>query len=206
MIRQLAEPKLVLASHNKGKLREINALLEPFGKTCVSMADLGLGEPEETEDTFAGNARIKAHFAAKASGLPALSDDSGICVDGLNGAPGVYTADWAETDAGRDFVMAMTKVWSMLEDKAAPKPRTAQFRCTLCIAWPDGHDEIFEGVAAGHVTWPMRGTKGFGFDPMFVPEGHSVTFAEMEPEQKQPLTHRADAFRKLVNFALTNAK
>ncbi len=198
MTRRLTEPKIVLASHNKGKLREIQALLDPFGKTCVSAGDLGLDEPEETEDTFAGNARIKAHYAAKASGLPALSDDSGISVDALDGAPGVYTADWAETGEGRDFVMAMTRVWTLLEDKNAARPRTAQFNCTLCIAWPDGHDEIFAGIAPGQVVWPMRGDHGFGFDPVFQPDGHDRTFAEMLPEEKQPLTHRADAFRKLV--------
>lgn len=202
-MRKLTEPKIVLASHNKGKLREIQALLAPFGIECVSAADLGLDEPEETEDTFAGNARIKAHYAAKASGLPALSDDSGISVDALDGAPGVYTADWAETPNGRDFEMAMTKVWNLLETKNAPTPRAAQFNCTLCLAWPDGHDEIFAGIAEGQVVWPMRGHYGFGFDPVFMPDGHSITFAEMLPEQKQPLTHRADAFRKLVSGSLS---
>jgi XTP/dITP diphosphohydrolase len=197
-MRKLTEAKIILASHNKGKLREIQLLLEPFGIDCVSAGDLGLEEPDETETSFAGNARLKAHFAATEANFPALSDDSGISVDALDGAPGVYTADWAETLDGRDFKLAMTRVWDRLEAAAAPYPRKAQFNCTLCLAWPDGHDEIFEGAAAGRVIWPMRGVHGFGFDPVFQPDGHELTFAEMLPEQKQPLTHRADAFAKLV--------
>jgi len=197
-MRKFTESKLVFASHNQGKIREMGSLLIPFGIEVISVADLGFDEPEETEDTFVGNARIKAHFAVKSSGLPALSDDSGIAVDALDGAPGVYTADWAETPNGRDFPMAMEKVWSKLEALNAPHPRTAAFRCTLCLAWPDGHDEIFEGIAPGSVTWPMRGAEGFGFDPMFVPDGFAKTFGEMSPEEKQPLTHRTDAFKKLV--------
>lgn len=201
-MRLLAEKKLVLASHNKGKLKEISALLEPFGIDVVSAGDLGLSEPEETEDTFAGNARIKAHFAAKESGLPALSDDSGIMVDALDGAPGVYTADWAETPEGRDFPMAMGKVWSLLEEKNAPEPRSARFCCTLCIAWPDGHDELCEGKVEGKLTWPMRGDLGFGFDPIFIPEGETVTFGEMDPDRKRAMSHRADAFKKLLEGPL----
>lgn len=197
-MRKLTDPKIVLASHNKGKLREIQALLEPFGIECVSAGVLGLEEPDETEATFVGNARLKAHFAAIASGLPALSDDSGISVDALGGAPGVYTADWAETPNGRDFVLAMTRVWDKLEAANAPCPRIAQFNCTLCLAWPDGHDEIFTGIALGQVVWPMRGVHGFGFDPVFQPSGYDITFAEMPLKQKQPLTHRAAAFEKLV--------
>lgn len=199
MTRRFDGDKLVIASHNAGKIREIGALLEPFGVSVVSAGDLGLEEPEETEDTFAGNARIKAHFAAKASGLPALSDDSGITVDALDGQPGVYTADWAETPNGRDFPMAMTKVWTLLEEKNAPEPRTAAFNCTLCLAWPDGHDELFEGIVRGAVSWPMRGDQGFGFDPIFVPEGHTETFGEMDPAKKHGMSHRADAFAKLVS-------
>lgn len=199
MTRRFDGDKLVIASHNAGKIREIGALLEPFGVSVVSAGDLGLEEPEETEDTFAGNARIKAHFAAKASGLPALSDDSGITVDALDGQPGVYTADWAETPNGRDFPMAMTKVWTLLEEKNAPEPRTAAFNCTLCLAWPDGHDELFEGIVRGTVSWPMRGDQGFGFDPIFVPEGHTETFGEMDPAKKHGMSHRADAFAKLVS-------
>ena len=199
-MRKFTGDRLVLASHNAGKLREIAALLEPFSITVVSAGELGLPEPDETEDTFAGNARIKAHAAAQASGLPALSDDSGIMVDALGGAPGVYTADWAETPDGRDFPMAMTKVWTLLEEKSAPEPRTASFNSTLCLAWPDGHDEICEGRAPGHLVWPMRGEQGFGFDPIFVPDGHSKTFGEMTPDEKRPLAHRTAAFAKLVKL------
>lgn len=199
-MRKLTEQKIVLASHNAGKLREIAALLLPFGIEVVSAGDLGLDEPEETEDTFAGNARIKAHFAAKSSGLPALSDDSGLSVDALDGAPGVYTADWAETPNGRDFPMAMKKVWDKLEAAAAPTPRTAAFNCTLCLAWPDGHDEVFVGKVDGSLSWPMRGELGFGFDPIFTANGESETFGEMDPAKKKDLSHRADAFRKFTSI------
>ncbi|PWE33574.1 non-canonical purine NTP pyrophosphatase, RdgB/HAM1 family [Maritimibacter sp. 55A14] len=196
-MRQIGE-KLLIASHNAGKVREIGALLAPFGVQVVSAADLGLDEPDETEESFAGNARIKAHAAARASGLPALSDDSGIEVDALGGAPGIRTADWAETPDGRDFPMAMTKVWTLLEDAAAPEPRSARFRCTLCLAWPDGQDALFEGKVEGRIVWPMRGARGFGFDPIFLPDGETETFGEMDPARKHELSHRADAFRKLV--------
>lgn len=195
-MRALSESTIVLASHNAGKLREISALLKPFGISVVSAGDLGFSEPEETEDTFAGNARIKAHFAAKASGLPALSDDSGLSVDALGGAPGVYTADWAETPYGRDFPMAMKKVWDKLEAQNAPEPRTAAFNCTLCLAWPDGHDEVFEGKVEGSLSWPMRGDLGFGFDPIFTPNGKNETFGQMDPTEKQGISHRAVAFAK----------
>ncbi|HGG65711.1 MAG TPA: RdgB/HAM1 family non-canonical purine NTP pyrophosphatase [Rhodobacteraceae bacterium] len=197
-MRRFDGDKLVIATHNAGKLVEIAGLLEPFGISVTSAGELGLEEPEETEDTFAGNARIKAHFAAKSSGLPALSDDSGITVDALGGAPGVYTADWAETPTGRDFPMAMKKVWDLLEAKNATEPRTAAFNCTLCLAWPDGHDEIFEGRVKGRLVWPMRGENGFGFDPIFLPKGHDLTFGEMDPADKKAISHRADAFAKLV--------
>jgi XTP/dITP diphosphohydrolase len=189
---------LVIASHNKGKVREIGDLLAPFGIKVVSAGEFGLEEPEETEETFSGNARIKAHFAAKETGLPALSDDSGIMVAALDGAPGVHTADWAETGDGRDFVMAMTKVWELLEARGAPEPRKAAFNATLCLAWPDGHDEIFEGRVAGRIVWPMRGKNGFGFDPVFQPDGKSQTFGEMDPAEKHAMSHRAVAFAKLV--------
>ncbi|MBS9717650.1 RdgB/HAM1 family non-canonical purine NTP pyrophosphatase [Pseudohalocynthiibacter aestuariivivens] len=198
-MRKLTEGKLVVATHNAGKLREISALLAPHGVDVVSAAALGFDEPEETEDTFAGNARIKAHFAAKKSGLPALSDDSGIMVDALDGAPGVYTADWAETPDGRDFPMAMSKVWSKLEDMGAKEPRSASFNCTLCLAWPDGHDELFEGKVDGRLVWPIRGSHGFGYDPMFLPNGESETFGEMSPEKKHGMSHRAAAFSELVD-------
>ena len=197
-MRKFDGDALVIGSHNKGKLREIATLLAPFGVSVSSAADHGLVEPDETEDSFAGNARIKAHFAAKATGLPALSDDSGITVEALDGAPGVYTADWAETPQGRDFPMAMEKVWRLLEEKNAPLPRKAAFNCTLCLAWPDGHDEIFEGRVDGQVVWPMRGTNGFGFDPVFLPDGESETFGEMAPERKDAMSHRAEAFAKFV--------
>ena len=201
-MRKLTETKIVIASHNKGKLREIGALLEPFGISVVSAGDFDLAEPEETEDTFSGNARIKAHFAAQETGLPALSDDSGITVDGLGGAPGVYTADWAETPNGRDFEMAMARVWSELENCNASFPRTAAFNCTLCLAWPDGHDELFEGRVEGQVVWPMRGSQGFGFDPVFLPIGETETFGEMDPDKKHGMSHRSDAFSKLVKNCL----
>lgn len=198
MPRALTEPKLLVASHNAGKVREIRDLLAPYGVEVVSAGELDLAEPEETEDNFAGNARIKAHAAAKASGLPSLSDDSGIEVDALGGQPGVYTADWAETPEGRDFPMAMEKVWTLLEEREAPEPRTARFRCTLCLAWPDGHDEIFDGKVEGRITWPMRGENGFGYDPIFIRDGETRTFGEMDPAEKHADDHRSDAFDKLV--------
>ncbi len=197
-MRRFTGDRLLVATHNKGKLEEIAALLEPFGITCVGAAELGLPEPEETESTFVGNARIKAHAAAQATGLPALADDSGIEVDGLGGAPGVYTADWAATPRGRDFVQAMTRTWEELERAGAPYPRTARFRATMVLAWPDGHDEVFEGKVEGQVVWPMRGRQGHGYDPMFQPEGHAITFAEMDAAEKNRISHRADAFGKLV--------
>ena len=201
--RKFTGERLVVATHNKGKLEEISALLEPFSVEVTSAGELGLAEPEETENTFIGNARIKAHFAAQASGLPALADDSGISIDGLGGAPGVYTADWAETPKGRDFVMAMARAWDALEAAQAPYPRTAQFRCTLVMAWPDGHDEVFEGVMPGQVVWPMRGNQGHGYDPIFQPDGFDVTFGEMDRWKKNEISHRADAFRKLVKGCFT---
>ena len=202
-MRKFTGERLVVATHNKGKLEEISALLEPFSVVVTSAGELGLAEPEETETTFIGNARIKAHFAAQASGLPALADDSGISIDGLGGAPGVYTADWAETPKGRDFVMAMTRAWAELEAARAPYPRTAQFRCTLVMAGPDGHDEVFEGVMPGQVVWPMRGDQGHGYDPIFQPDGFDVTFGEMDRWKKNEISHRADAFRKLVKGCFT---
>ena len=202
-MRKFNEQTLLVASHNKGKLEEISKLLEPFGVEVVSAAAMGLAEPAETEDSFVGNARIKAHFAAKATGLPALSDDSGITIDALAGAPGVYTADWAETPNGRDFHMAMKRTWAELETISAPYPRLAQFRCTLVLAWPDGHDEVFEGVMPGEVVWPMRGEQGHGYDPIFQPAGQQLTFGEMDRWEKNQISHRADAFRKLVAGCFT---
>ncbi|WP_185804058.1 non-canonical purine NTP pyrophosphatase [Pontivivens nitratireducens] len=199
MIRKVSSgERMVLASHNAGKLREISALLEPYGIDVTSAGVLGLSEPEETEDTFAGNARLKAHFAARETGLVALSDDSGIEVDALDGAPGVYTADWAETGQGRDFMMAMTRTWRELEERNAPEPRTGRFVCTLCLAWPDGHDQIYRGEAGGRLVWPPRGEQGFGYDPMFLPDGQTLTFGEMPYAQKEPLSHRSAAFKLLT--------
>ena len=199
MTRRFTEKRILIATHNAGKLEEMGQLFGPYGITVVGAAELNLPEPEETETTFVGNARIKAHAAAQATGLPALADDSGIEVDALNGAPGVYTADWAETDQGRDFVMAMTKTHNLLEKKNAPHPRTARFCATLVLAWPDGHDEVFAGTAEGTLVWPMRGKLGHGYDPMFQPVGHEITFAEMDPAEKNKISHRADAFAKLMS-------
>ena len=198
MTRKFEGGKLVLATHNKGKLEEMRHLLSPFGVDVAGAGEMALPEPEETEDTFVGNARIKAHAAAKATGLPALSDDSGITIDALGGAPGVYTADWAETPNGRDFMLAMTRAHEELEAVNAPAPRTAQFRCTLVMAWPDGHDEVFEGVMPGQLVWPIRGDAGFGYDPMFQPDGHDITCAEMAPEEKHKISHRGRAVRAFV--------
>ena len=195
-MRKLNEKQIVLASHNKGKLKEIGHLLKPFGISVISASDLGLDEPEETENTYAGNARIKAHFAAKASGKPALSDDSGFSVEILDGAPGVYSADWAETSNGRNFSMAMSKIWDKIQH--AEKPCKAKFCCTLCLAWPDGHDELFEGSINGEIAWPPRGNNGFGYDPMFIAERMHQTFGEMLPTDKHLISHRADAFKKLI--------
>ncbi len=199
-MRLLTERKIVLASHNGGKIKEIEALLSPYGIESISAAVLGIPEPAETETTFTGNARIKAHNGAKSSGYPALADDSGIEVVALNGAPGVYTADWAEASKGRDFALAMTKVWNQLEKRAAPEPRLARFVCTLCLAWPDGQDAVFTGSVDGRIVWPMRGEFGFGFDPIFLPEGHSVTFAEMDPRHKAAISHRAAAFAAFLEI------
>ncbi|MFD1195131.1 RdgB/HAM1 family non-canonical purine NTP pyrophosphatase [Seohaeicola saemankumensis] len=197
-MRRFSGDRLLVATHNKGKLEEIADLLAPFDVKVVGAADLNLPEPDETETTFIGNARIKAHAAAQVTGLPALADDSGIAIDALGGAPGVYTADWAETPNGRDFIMAMTRAHDALEAANAPYPRRAQFCCTLVLAWPDGHDEVFEGVMPGQVVWPMRGDQGHGYDPIFQPDGYDQTFAEMDRWEKNRISHRADAFRKLV--------
>lgn len=203
MMRKFSGERLLVATHNQGKLEEIAKLLEPFGISVLSVGELGLPEPAETEASFVGNARIKAHAAAQATGLPALADDSGITIDALAGAPGVYTADWAETPDGRDFVMAMTRTWAELESVHAAQPRTAQFRCTLVLAWPDGHDEVFEGMMTGRIVWPMRGDQGHGYDPIFQPDGFDVTFGEMDRWQKNQISHRADAFRKLIEGCFT---
>ena len=201
--RKLLPGKLVIASHNAGKVREIRALLEPFGIEPVSAGDLGLPEPEETGATFAENALLKAHASVQGSGLPALADDSGLCVTALNGAPGVYTADWAERQTyeggpGRDWYMAMGKVEGKLAELGPEMDRSGYFICTLALAWPDGHAEVFEGRVHGTLAWPPRGTLGFGYDPVFVPLGHAQSFAELDPVEKHAMSHRADAFAKLV--------
>ena len=196
-MRRFTGKHLLVATHNREKLEEMVALLGPFGITVSAAADHDLPEPDETGTSFIENARIKAHAAAQATGLPSLSDDSGIAIDGLGGAPGVYTADWAETPTGRDFVMAMKKAHDLLEEVGAPHPRTAQFCCTLVLAWPDGHDEVFEGVMPGRVVWPMRGDQGHGYDPIFVPDGFDMTFGEMDRWEKNQISHRARAVEKL---------
>ncbi len=192
--------KIVVASHNQGKVREIRALLEPLGVTTISAADLNLPEPEETETTFAGNARLKAVAAAKASGLPALSDDSGLAVDALGGDPGIYAARWAAIPkvegGGRDFDMAMWRVHSEMEKAGGPK--TARFICALCLAFPDGGTEVYEGKVEGEIIWPPRGDKGFGYDPVFQAIGDQKTFAEIDPAEKHAKSHRADAFAKFL--------
>ncbi len=198
MTRTFDGDRLLVATHNRGKLEEIADLLTPFGVSCVGAAELNLPEPEETGTTFVENARIKAHAAAQATGLPALSDDSGIAIDALDGAPGVYTADWAETPQGRDFVLAMTRAHDALIAKGAVEPWTARFCCTLVLAWPDGHDEVFPGTMEGRVIWPMRGDQGHGYDPIFMPEGYDITFGEMDRWEKNRISHRADAFRKFT--------
>ena len=198
MTRKFRDPKLLVATHNFGKLEEIRDLLSPYAVTVTGAADLKLPEPEESETSFIGNARIKAHAAAMATQLPALSDDSGIEIDALDGAPGVYTADWAETPNGRDFKMAMRITHDKLTAIDAPFPRTARFCCTMVLAWPDGHDEVFAGVMPGQVIWPMRGAQGHGYDPIFQPNGYNITFGEMDRWEKNQISHRADAFRKLT--------
>lgn len=198
MTRKFTETRILFATHNAGKLEEVQQLFAPYGVSVVGAAEMNLPEPEETENTFVGNARIKAHAATKATGIPALSDDSGIEVEALDNAPGVYTADWAETPNGRDFLMAMTKTHDLLEKANAPHPRRARFCATMVLAWPDGHDEVFEGTVNGTLVWPIRGDLGHGYDPMFQPDGHEQTFAEMTADQKNVISHRADVFAKLI--------
>lgn len=199
MTRRLVGTKLIVASHNPGKVREIGDLIAPYKIEAISAAALNLAEPDETEPTFTGNALIKAHAAAKAASLPALSDDSGLCVDALNGEPGIYSARWA--GPAKDFALAMQKVQDRLEALGTAN-RKAHFVCALAIAWPDGHSEVFEGKVHGALIWPPRGTKGFGYDPMFVPEGHNITFGEMDPAKKHAMSHRARAFKQFVEACL----
>lgn len=202
-MRKLGSETLVIATHNAGKLKEISALLAPYGMNCVSAGSLGLPEPAETGTTFIENALIKARAAAEGSGLPALADDSGLCVDALGGRPGVYTADWAERQwfegaPGRDWYMAMGKVEGLLSEQGPEVDRSGRFVCVLAIAWPDGESAVYEGEVRGSLTWPPRGQLGFGYDPVFVRAGDTQTFAEIDPEEKHRISHRADAFAKLV--------
>lgn len=213
-MRKFDGEKIVLATHNEGKLREFRDLIGPLGIEVVSAGALGLPEPEENGTTFEENAATKADAASMATGLIALSDDSGLVVDALNGDPGVYTADWAETEDGtRDFDLAMKKVEDALQAKGAsdPKERTGRFVSVLCMRWPDGHREFFRGEADGHLIWPPRGTSGFGYDPVFVPDGYEITFGEMTAEEKHgwkpgdetALSHRARAFKLFAETCLS---
>lgn len=212
-MRKLDTKTIVVASHNAGKIREIRDLIGPFGFEAKSAADLRFEEPDETGTTYEENARIKALASATASGLPALSDDSGLAVDALDGAPGVYTANWAEREDGsRDFRMAMEKVEKALQEKGASTPdkRAARFVSVLCLAWPDGHTETFRGEVEGHLVWPPRGDLGFGYDPVFQPSGYDITFGEMladakhgwKPGDAAALSHRARAFKLFVETGL----
>ncbi|PPJ48046.1 non-canonical purine NTP pyrophosphatase, RdgB/HAM1 family [Rhizobium sp. KAs_5_22] len=212
-MRKLDTRTIVVASHNAGKIAEIADLIGPFGFSARSAAELKFAEPDETGTTFEENAAIKALASARAAGMPALSDDSGLVVDALDGAPGVYTANWAEREDGsRDFAMAMEKVEKALAERGVttPEQRSGRFVSVLCLAWPDGHTEMFRGEVEGTIVWPPRGTKGFGYDPVFQPEGFDTTFGEMTSEQKhgwkpgdaQALSHRARAFKIFVETCL----
>lgn len=199
MNRNLTGQKIVIATHNRGKLEEFAELLKPHGVTTFSAGGLSLPEPEETEDNFRGNAKIKALSAMTHSGLIAISDDSGLCVDALNGDPGVYTADWAGPT--RDWNMAMRLVEEKLQAAGAttPEQRKGQFKCTLCVMWPDGVERYYEGVAPGTLVWPPRGALGHGYDPVFMPDGQDQTFAEMTHEKKNSLSHRGRALELLLS-------
>jgi XTP/dITP diphosphohydrolase len=193
-MRRFEERELVIATHNPGKAREISDLLRPYIPEFFTAADLNLDEPVEDGDSFTANAIIKAKAAALASGKPALADDSGLAVTALNGEPGIYSARWGGPE--KDFNLAMQKVQDELGDA---QDRSAAFICVLALAWPDGHVETYEGRIEGAISWPARGGKGFGYDPIFIPEGYDITFAEMEPEQKHQMSHRARAFEMLVS-------
>ena len=197
--------KIIVASHNEGKVREIRDLLHPFGFETLSAGDLNLPEPDETETTFAGNARLKARTAMEATGLPALSDDSGLDVTALDGQPGIYAARWAELPkiegGGRDFNMAM---WHVHNKLGQTSDRTARFICALCLALPNGEDRVYEGTVEGDIIWPPRGSKGFGYDPIFVATGDQLTFAEIDPAQKHAKSHRANAFTKFLSDQFPN--
>lgn len=199
MVRPFIEKKLVVASHNAGKVREIGALLAPFGVETVSAAELDLPEPVEDGETFVANANLKALSAAEKSGLVSLADDSGLVVPSLGGIPGIHSARYAlnPVSGERDFTYGMTKLNDQLEEAQAD--RAAYFACVLSLAWPDGHVEAFEGRVQGNLVWPLRGINGFGYDPMFEADGYSMTFGEMEAAAKHDISHRADAFKKLIN-------
>ena len=203
--------RLVLATHNAGKIAELGEMIAPFGLEIVSAAELGLPEPDENGTTFIENARTKAHAAATAAGLPALADDSGLCVDAIGGKPGVFTANWASAGAVRDYTVGMRRVEDALQAAGATTPgdRRGSFRATLCLAFPDGRDVIFEGQVDGTLVWPPRGDDGFGFDPVFMPDGHDITFGQMTSAVKHSyvrgqrgLSHRARAFALFVEGAL----
>jgi XTP/dITP diphosphohydrolase len=198
-MRRFEGRELLVATHNIGKLEEIADLLRGREITIRSMAEFGLEVPEETEETFAGNALLKAHAAAKATGLVCLADDSGLMVDALDGQPGVRTADWAETPDGRDFGLAMARVHAELGRCGKPAPWTAKFVCALVLAWPDGHEEVCEGYASGQIVRPGRGVSGHGYDPIFLPDGYSVTFGEMDRWEKNRISHRGRAFALLAS-------
>lgn len=202
-MRPLDTQKIVFATHNAGKVDEMRQLLAPFGVELTSAGELGLDEPEETESTFVGNAKIKAFAAAKAVNGPALADDSGLTIEALNGAPGVWTADWAEGPDGRDFDRAMMRAYDELVAGQHAQPWSASFLCTLVLAWPDEHFEVYEGRVDGHLIWPTRGAHGHGYDPMFVPEGSEMTFAEMSSEAKNSMSHRSRALQALINARFT---
>lgn len=195
--------QLLLATHNKGKVAEFAEMLAGLDIELKSAADFDLPEPEETGKTFTENAILKAKAAVEATGLPCLADDSGLAIDTLDGAPGIYSARWAQTDNGRDFNVAMQKVHDELGGMDGTQ--SAHFVAVLALIYPDGQEEIFEGKASGHLCWPPRGDKGFGYDPIFVPEGHEVTFAEMEPSQKHAMSHRAKAVEKFKSYLEQNA-
>ena len=215
-MRRLEPGRIVIASHNQGKVREIAELLGPYGVEPVSAAELGLPEPDEIGATFIDNADLKARAAADLTGLPALADDSGLCVEALGDRPGIFSARWAlagdprvppeggpgEVEGERDFGLAMRRVQESLEAAGPDASRTAHFVCALALCWPDGHSEWFEGRVDGTLVWPPRGDRGFGYDPMFVPAGRDLTFGEMDPAEKHVISHRADAFRKLVDALL----
>lgn len=196
MARKFDGKKLLVASHNPGKVREIGELVAPYAIEVISAGDLNLPEPEETGDSFIANAELKALAAARASGMVALADDSGLSVDALDGAPGIYSARWG--GPAKDFDLAMAKVHQALDEKKAQE-RRAFFACALSLAWPDGHVESFEGRVQGAIVWPPRGKQGFGYDPIFQATGYDVTFAEMDPAEKHKISHRADAFARLIH-------